>query len=128
MVSQSVHNWRIAAVLRYQNGQLMEIPYSNNGLGFELPNTIPGIFQFSSFATLVPGAPLFASGLGPNCHCFNAQTQLILNPAAFSQTPLGQFSPTELSRRGFLFHAHAHSVLSLYGRGPIRTQNQAQRA
>jgi hypothetical protein len=26
IVSQIVHNWRIAAVLRYQNGQLMEIP------------------------------------------------------------------------------------------------------
>jgi hypothetical protein len=87
VVSQIVHNWRVAAVLRYQNGQLITIPGTNNGLGSELPNV-------TTYATLVPGVPLFAPGLTPNCHCFNAQEQLVLNPAAWVQTPVGQFSPT----------------------------------
>ena len=87
IVSQIVHNWRIATVLRYQNGQLLEIPPTNNGLSSELPNV-------TTFATRVPGVPLFTPGITPNCHCFSAQEQLVLNPAAFVQTPVGQFSPT----------------------------------
>ena len=86
-VSQIVQNWRIGAVLRYQNGALLEIPSTTNGLGSELPNV-------TTFATYVPGASFWASGTNPNCHCFNAQEQLVLNPAAFVQTPVGQFSPT----------------------------------
>jgi len=29
----------------------------------------------------------------PNCHCFDPTTRLVLNPAAFTQVPQGQFSP-----------------------------------
>ncbi len=85
--SQIVQNWRVSAVLRYQNGALLEIPTTTNGLGSELPNV-------STFATYVPGQSFFASGTNPNCHCFNAQEQLVLNPNAFVQTPVGAFSPT----------------------------------
>jgi hypothetical protein len=88
IVSQMVHNWTIATVLRYQSGQLIEIPSSVNGLGNELPNV-------STYVTQVPGQSFWASGITPNCHCFNAQEQLVLNPAAFTQTPVGSFSPTE---------------------------------
>jgi hypothetical protein len=85
VANQLLHNWRVAAVMRYQNGQLITIPGTNNGLSSELP-------YVTTYATMVPGAPLFTSN--PNCHCFNAQEQLALNPAAWVQTPVGQFSPT----------------------------------
>ncbi|HEY6341237.1 MAG TPA: TonB-dependent receptor [Bryobacteraceae bacterium] len=106
ILSQIVHNWRIAAVLRYQNGQLFTIPGTNNGLSSELPNT-------TTYATRVPGVPLFASGITPNCHCFNAQEQLVLNPAAFVQTPVGQFSPDSPIQSDFRWMREPAESMSL---------------
>jgi hypothetical protein len=83
VVSKIVHDWRLSAVLRYQSGALILIPGTNNNLSAMLPGV-------TTYATRNPGVPYFLKD--PNCHCFDPTTQLVLNPAAFSQTPGGQFT------------------------------------
>jgi hypothetical protein len=79
-----VHDWRIAAVMRYQSGALIQTPGTNNGLG--------GILGAGTYSVRNPGVNPFL--VDPNCHCFDPTTQLVLNPAAFSQAQPGQFSPS----------------------------------
>ncbi len=81
-LSAFVHDWRISAVLRYQSGALIQVPSTTNGLG--------AILGTGTYAVRVPGVNPFL--VDPNCHCFDPTTQLFLNPAAFTQAPLGQFS------------------------------------
>src|SRR5262249_40009824 len=38
-----------------------------------------------------PGVPLFLNGIDPNCHCIDPTQQVVLNPAAWSDPPAGQF-------------------------------------
>jgi hypothetical protein len=81
-VNAVIHDWRISAVLRYQSGALIQLPTTTNNLG--------AILGAGTYATRVPGVNPFL--VDPNCHCFDPTAQLILNPAAFTQTPAGQFS------------------------------------
>ncbi|HLI86705.1 MAG TPA: TonB-dependent receptor [Bryobacteraceae bacterium] len=82
-LSQVVRDWQIGWVLRYQNGALIQAPYSNNQLNQQLERASP------TFWNRVPGAnPLLVN---PNCGCFNPQTTLVLNPAAWTDAPGGTF-------------------------------------
>jgi hypothetical protein len=83
-VSAIVHDWRIAAVLRYQSGALIQIPGTTNGLA--------GVLGAGTYSVRNPGVSPFL--IDPNCHCFDPTTQLFLNPAAFTQAQPGQFSPS----------------------------------
>jgi len=56
-------------------------------LWLQLPGTFPG-----TFVNRNPGVPLFAPGVNPNCHCYDPTDQLLLNPAAFTDSPAGQWS------------------------------------
>jgi len=69
-------------VLRYQSGALIQIPGTTNGLG--------AVLGAGTWSVRNPGVNPFL--VDPNCHCFDPTSQLLLNPAAFSQAPLGQFS------------------------------------
>ncbi len=82
--SAILHDWRIAAVMRYQSGALIQIPATNNNLG--------AILGSGTYSVRNPGVNPFL--IDPNCHCFDPTTQLFLNPAAFSQAAPGQFSPS----------------------------------
>jgi hypothetical protein len=83
-INALIHDWRISAVLRYQSGALIQVPGTTNGLG--------AVLGTGTWAVRVPGVNPFL--VDPNCHCFDPTTQLLLNPAAFTQAPLGQFSPS----------------------------------
>lgn len=76
-------DWQLSTVLRYQSGQLIQLPTTNNNYNNQ-------IGRGGNLAELVPGVPLFLKD--PNCHCFDPTASLIINPAAFQQTPVGQFS------------------------------------
>jgi hypothetical protein len=56
-------------------------PASTNNLSATL-------FQ-TTFDNRVPGVPLFTQNL--NCHCFDPNTTFVLNPAAWTNPPAGQF-------------------------------------
>jgi hypothetical protein len=45
--------------------------------------------QSGTYADRVPGTPLFINS--PNCGCFDPNTTFVLNPAAWTQPPAGQF-------------------------------------
>jgi hypothetical protein len=85
-------------VLRYQSGNLIESPLSNNQLLTELGRGAfsgPGLNNpaiWGGGATtqnVVPGQNFFS--VNPNCGCFNPQTTLSLNPAAWVDSPGGSF-------------------------------------
>jgi hypothetical protein len=83
VLSKVVRDWQLGWVLRYQNGQLIQTPYSNNELNLQLERTA------QTFWNRVPGVNLLA--VNPNCGCFNPQTTLVLNPAAWTDAPGGTF-------------------------------------
>jgi hypothetical protein len=78
-----VRDWTYSGVLRYQNGLLLGVPPSNNLLGSDL-----NAQSTSTFYNRVPGQPLFL--VNPNSH-FDPTTQLVLNPNAWLDAPLGQW-------------------------------------
>jgi hypothetical protein len=73
--------WFIGTILRYGSGFPIAAPTATNSLSSVL-------FQ-STFADRVPGVPLFTQNL--NCHCFDPNKTFVLNPAAWTQPPAGQF-------------------------------------
>src|SRR5207247_6602409 len=71
LLSGVVHDWTIGGVLRYQSGDLIRVPASNNGLFTQLtrannPATFGGA---TTYWNRVPGQPFFLKD--PNCHCIN---------------------------------------------------------
>ena len=95
-LSWLVRDWTLSGVLRYQSGFLIPVPGSNNqlfndlGRGFFGPGANnPAIWGGAdTFYNRVAGQPLFL--VDPNSH-FDPTTKLVLNPAAWSDAPLGQF-------------------------------------
>jgi hypothetical protein len=94
-LSWLTRNWTYSGVLRYQNGELLRTPASNNNLLSELGvgyNNNPALWGGgTTFYNRVPGQPYFL--VNPNSH-FDPTTQLALNPAAWTDAPLGQFGVT----------------------------------
>src|SRR3984885_14748704 len=91
-LSWFARDWSISGVLRYQSGVLIRTPPSNNNLLTELgvgPANNPALWGGgTTFQNRVPGQPLFL--VNPNSH-FDPTMQLVLNPAAWTDAPAGQF-------------------------------------
>ncbi|MBV8843598.1 MAG: TonB-dependent receptor [Bryobacterales bacterium] len=81
VLSWVARDWTYGLFLQYKSGLPLLVPAANNNLGSYL-------FQ-STFANRVPGQPLFLQDL--NCHCFDPQTTIVLNPNAWVDPPVGQF-------------------------------------
>ena len=92
LVSQVVQGWQIGTVLRYQSGALLQTPPSGNNLLTELgrgPANNPATWGGGyTFWNPVPGQSEFL--VDPNSH-FDPSKQLVLNPAAWTDAPAGQF-------------------------------------
>jgi outer membrane receptor protein involved in Fe transport len=89
VLSEVVRDWQLGWVLRYQNGDLIQTPYSNNQLYLQLARFSGPTTYTPTFWNRVPGVnPL---GVDPNCKCFNPQTTLVLNKAAWTDAPGGTF-------------------------------------
>jgi hypothetical protein len=82
IVSLVTGNWNIGAFVQYASGFPLQVPNAQTSL-----NNI--LFQGASFANRVPGQPLFTQDI--NCHCFDPNKTLILNPNAWVNPPAGQF-------------------------------------
>src|SRR5262249_12050155 len=96
ILSSVVHDWTIGTVLRYQSGELIAVPASNNNQLTQLgrgPSNNPANWGGgTTFFNRVPGQPLF--GKNPNCHCIDPTKDLVLNPNAWVDAPAGQFGTT----------------------------------
>jgi len=94
-LSWLLRDWTYSGVLRYQSGQLIASPPSANNLLDNLargPANNPALWGGGyTLMDRVPGQPLFASGIDPNCHCFDPTRQLVLNPNAWVEPPFGTF-------------------------------------
>ncbi|PWU02362.1 MAG: hypothetical protein C5B51_20940 [Terriglobia bacterium] len=93
-LSWATRDWNIAGVLRYQSGEVLRIPASNNQLLAQLargPSNNPAIWGGgTTYWNRVPGQPLFL--FDPNCHCFDPTQQVVLNKNAWVDAPAGTFS------------------------------------
>jgi len=83
-------------VLRYQSGEVLRVPASNNNLLRQL-----GRGPENNPATWGGGTTLFNRVAGealvlkdPNCHCIDPTKDLVLNPKAWVDAPPGQFGTT----------------------------------
>ena len=81
IVREVVGDWTIGAVMQYGSGKPIRVPSANNQLASHL-------FR-GTFANRVDGQPLFTKDL--NCHCFDPNKELVLNPAAWADPAQGQF-------------------------------------
>jgi hypothetical protein len=92
-LSWAVRDWNFAGVLRYQSGEVLRTPASNNGLLTQLARdrtNNPAVWGGgATYWNRVAGvSPL---NFDPNCKCFDPTTQLVLNPGAWTDAPAGQF-------------------------------------
>ena len=74
-------DWTLGTVLQYASGIPILAPASTNALA--------SVLFASTFANRVPGVPLFTQDL--NCHCFDPNTNFVLNPAAWTQPAAGTY-------------------------------------
>ena len=91
VMSWLARDWTLSALLRYQTGQVVRTPPSSNGFFNQLVrNQNPATFGgANTFWNRVPGQNPFL--FDPNCKCFDPTTQLVLNPAAWTDAPAGTF-------------------------------------
>jgi hypothetical protein len=112
-------DWTLGGSFRYQSGLPIASPTSTNNLGAVLPR------QATNYADRVPGVPLFTNNV--NCHCYDPSQTFILNPAAWTQPPAGQFGtaapyyndyrwqrqPSESASLGRIFRLREGMTLSI---------------
>ncbi len=108
VVAYALSGWDTGWSLSYQSAPLVGLPTSSG--------TVP-IFNFLGYG---PGPAQLKPGMNPwsvdwtdlsgkhhtdpldiNCHCFDPTTTQVLNPAAWTNAPNGQFAPNESSIRSF---------------------------
>jgi len=92
-LSWALRDWNFAGVLRYQSGEVIRVPSSNNGLLAQLargPSNNPAIWGGgTTFWNRVPGKSFY--NFDPNCKCFDPTTQVVLNKDAWVDAPAGTF-------------------------------------
>ena len=96
ILSSLVRDWAIGSVLRYQSGEVLRVPASNNNLLSQLgrgPENNPAVWGGgTTLFNRVSGQPLLLKD--PNCRCIDPAKDLVLNPNAWVDAPPGQFGTT----------------------------------
>jgi hypothetical protein len=108
VLSYIVSGWGTGWYLNYQSASLVGLPTSagtapiSNILGYGPgpAQLIPGMSPWSVDWTDYSGKH-HTDPLDINCHCFDPTKTVVLNPAAFTNVPNGQFAANESSIRSF---------------------------
>ena len=108
VLSYIVSGWGTGWYLSYQSAALVGLPTSSGaapisnflGYGPGPAQLIPGMSPWSVNWTDLSGQH-HTTPLDINCHCFDPTTTQVLNPAAFTNVPDGQFAANESSIRSF---------------------------
>jgi hypothetical protein len=103
VVSWVARDWQIGTILRYGSGLPIGTAASTNSLATYL-------FQSTNF-NRTPGVPLFTQDL--NCHCFDPNTNFVLNPAAWSNPAAGQWGTAAAYYTDFRYQRRPSEALSL---------------
>jgi len=98
-----IGGWTVGGILRYSSGLPIEVPTANNSLG--------SVFEQGTFVDRVPGVPLFLQN--PNCHCIDLNADFVLNPAAWTQPPAGQFGTAAASYNDYRWQRQPSETASL---------------
>ena len=108
ILSYIVSGWGTGWYLNYQSAALVGLPTSSGsspisnflGYGPGPAQLIPGMSPWSVDWTDNSGTH-HTDPLNINCHCFDVTKTQVLNPAAFTNVPNGQFANNEASIRSF---------------------------
>jgi len=96
LLSSVARDWTIGSVLRYQSGEVLRVPASNNNLLTQLgrgPANNPATWGGgTTLFNRVSGEPLLLKD--PNCHCIDPTKDLVLNPKAWVDAAPGTFGTT----------------------------------
>jgi hypothetical protein len=109
-----VRDWNFAGVLRYQSGEVLRSPSSNNGLLRQLARdrtNNPAVWGGGQTFWNRTGEPLL--NFDPNCKCFDPTTQLVLNPAGWSDAPAGTFGHAAAYYNNYRWQRQPAESLSL---------------
>ena len=89
-ISWAIADWQISTVLRYGSGMPIMSPIATNGLRELLFRQTGAVGTTGgTFYNRVPGQPMFLQDL--NCHCFDPNTNFVLNPKAWVNPAAGQW-------------------------------------
>lgn len=118
LVSRIAKDWQLGWVLRYQSGALVEAPSSANGLENQLLRQ--GGFNGTPVNpdNRVPGVNPFVAD--PNCHCFNPQTTLVLNPKAWQEPAPGQWGTSAPFYNDYRWQRQPSEAMSFARNFPIK--------
>ena len=105
-LSYALRDWTLGAVLQYGSGLPIQAPASPG-------NNNSSTLLRSTYATRVAGVPLYLVDM--NCHCYDPSKTQVLNPAAWTDTPSGQFSPSAAYYNDYRYQRRP-SELASFGR------------
>ncbi len=86
LLKQVIGGWTFDGILAYGSGTPLGVPGQS---GSPTTNTI---LYMGSRALRAPGVPLYLTDI--NCHCYDPSKTQVLNPAAWTNTPVGTFAAT----------------------------------
>jgi hypothetical protein len=110
--------WTLGGMLRYGSGLPIPVPAANNNLTTVLPRAS------GTFASRVPGVPLFLKDL--NCHCFDPNTTFVLNPAAWTDPAPGQFGTSAAYYNDYRYQRRPDEEMSFGRTFHLREQMSLQ--
>jgi hypothetical protein len=114
-LAYTLRDWNFAGVLRYQSGEVLRSPSSNNGLLTQLSrdrSNNPAVWGGGqTFWNRVDGQPLLL--FDPNCKCFDPTTQLVLNKDAWVDAPAGTFGTAAPYYNNYRWQRQPQESLSL---------------
>lgn len=124
-LSWILRDWTYGAMLTYSSGLPIRVPYAQNQLGTLLKLSTPMNFSFGAvpfgtgtFANRVEGQPLFTAD--PNCtKCYDPNKDFLLNPAAWSDPPAGQFGKSAAYYDDYRYRRAPQENMSLGRTFPI---------
>lgn len=103
IVDTLAKDWTVGAVLQYSSGLPIQTPLSpGNNNGTTLLRT--------TYATRVDGQPLYLVDL--NCGCYDPSRTVVLNPAAWTNTTAGTFSPSAAFYNDFRYRRRPGELMS----------------
>jgi hypothetical protein len=110
ILSQVLRDWQISALLRYTSAQPIRVPGTSNNIGTLLARAV------GTFANRVPGQPLFMDQNGNAIDIngnWDPQQTFVLNPAAWTDPPAGQFGTSTAYYNDYRGRRHPTENMSL---------------